>query len=216
MLQHAIYNSNAASSSYETLLLCTLQSGILSCVGTDNWSKTTFLPLLWDPLVFELSGNHNNPFFPPLYPIKWWKFFVFLLLLQSMRPVHLWEECLGAHCNPNCHNSRQFHVKPLHAQSPNLWDCFLLDGKTSFLDLSHRWKLPTRYYRFCLLAQDLKRLKKYCFKSSHKWKRQNNELYLTPKEQSGHVTKQTWIWSSFKIVTVKLGRLPVCDCTNPE
>ena len=83
-----------------------------------NMSKSTFLHPLWylrDQQPWS-SGFYTSWSNKSLRILQ-------LGLWQKIQPLHLWEECLEAQCNPNIHCSAPFDATFLYTRMPVLWVC---------------------------------------------------------------------------------------------
>ena len=108
------------------LALCAVNCSLLF-----RLDKSKFLPLLLQDS--EVWSSNDHPSFPCLYALNCQETCVFVLLLQSVHPFNIWEECWEALCNPNTtvsHNSLQVFCTP-----KCLLRGFLLFWRT-------KWKTP--------------------------------------------------------------------------
>ena len=113
-----------------------LHSEVCFCFGMANSSKSTF-PSALRSTRSRFWDSHYHPTFPYLYPINYQESCIFLFLLQGIRPLHIKEECLEAHCNPNNLFSTQFRANFLYTKIPALWVCTFLEDEMSIHELSH-------------------------------------------------------------------------------
>ena len=120
-IENTIHNTNfttpiAALSTDQAILPCALNSEVWSFVGMGDSSKSTFLHLLQDQRDIEFWDSLDDSNFPPLYALNFQESCIFLFLLRSIWPLHLWKYCLEAHFNPNNHCSTQFHAVFLYTK----------------------------------------------------------------------------------------------------
>ena len=107
---------------------------VWSCVWIGNSNKSTFL----HQRHLEYWDRHDVASFPALYPINCQKSCIFLFPLQIVHPLHYWEECWEAHCNPNVHCSTQYRASFLYTTLLALWVCTILEGKMGI-----SWTFPS-------------------------------------------------------------------------
>ena len=77
---------NGALSSYQTILPCTQDTEVWSCVSMGNSSLSIYLHYrdheLW-------AGHDHHPSCPTLYPLNWQEICIFLFLLQHNHPLQV-------------------------------------------------------------------------------------------------------------------------------